>query len=125
MKRIIFTDKAPRPVGPYSQAVEVNGMLFVAGQVPLDPRTGKLVEGGIEAQTRQVMENTAAILGAAGYSFSNVVKSTCLLADLSDFQAMNGVYAEYYPINPPARVAFAVKQLPLGALIEIETLAVQ
>ena len=100
-------------------------MLFVGGQVPLDPRTGKLVEGGIEAQTRQVMENTAAILGAAGYSFSDVVKSTCLLADMSDFQAMNGVYAEYYPANPPARVAFAVKQLPLGALIEIETLAVQ
>lgn len=125
MKKIIFTDKAPRPVGPYSQAVEVNGMLFVAGQVPLDPQTGRLVEGGIEAQTRQVMENTAAILKAAGYSFCNVVKSTCLLADMSDFQAMNGVYAEYYPTNPPARVAFAVKQLPLGALIEIETLALQ
>ncbi len=125
MKKIIFTDSAPLPVGPYSQATEVNGMLFVAGQVPIDPLMGKLVEGGIEVQTRQVMENIGAILRAAGYSFSDVVKSTCLLADMADFNAMNSVYATYYPVNPPARVAFSVKQLPLGALIEIETLAVK
>ncbi len=125
MKKIIFTENAPAPVGPYSQAVEANGMLFVAGQIPVDPRTGKLVEGGIEAQTRQALENTGSILAAAGYCFGDVVKSTCLLADMADFKAMNGVYAGYYPSDPPARVAFAVKQLPLGALIEIETMAVK
>jgi len=122
---VIFTEKAPQPVGPYSQAVEAQGMLFIAGQVPLDPATGKLAEGGIAEQTRQVMENIGAILDAAGYTFSDVVKSTCLLADMTDFKAMNEVYGRYYPSDPPARVAFAVKQLPLGALVEIETLAVR
>ena len=88
---MIFTEKAPQPVGPYSQAVEANGMLFIAGQVPLDPATGKLAEGGIAGQTRQVMENIGAILEAAGYGFGDVVKSTCLLADMADFKAMNEV----------------------------------
>ena len=125
MKKVIFTEKAPQPVGPYSQAVEAQGMLFIAGQVPLDPATGKLAEGGIAEQTRQVMENIGAILEAAGYTFGNVVKSTCLLADMADFKAMNEVYGRYYPVDPPARVAFAVKQLPLGALVEIETQAVK
>ena len=125
MKKVIFTEKAPQPVGPYSQAVEAQGMLFIAGQVPLDPATGKLAEGGIAEQTRQVMENIGAILDAAGYTFSDVVKSTCLLADMADFKAMNEVYGRYYPVDPPARVAFAVKQLPLGALVEIETQAVK
>ncbi|HPJ78354.1 MAG TPA: RidA family protein [Prolixibacteraceae bacterium] len=125
MKRVIFTEKAPAPVGPYSQAVEVNGILFIAGQVPLDPATGRLAEGGIAEQTLQVMENIGAILEAAGYTFGNVVKSTCLLADMADFKAMNEVYGRYYPVDPPARVAFAVKQLPLGALVEIETQAVK
>ncbi len=123
MKKVIFTEKAPLPVGPYSQAVEANGMLFIAGQVPLDPASGKLAEGGIAGQTRQVMENIGAILEAAGYGFGDVVKSTCLLADMADFKAMNEVYALYYPELSPARVAFAVKQLPLGALVEIETMA--
>mgnify|MGYP003802970035 FL=1 len=122
---MIFTEKAPAPVGPYSQAVEVNGILFIAGQVPLDPATGRLAEGGIAEQTLQVMENIGAILEAAGYTFGNVVKSTCLLADMADFKAMNEVYGRYYPVDPPARVAFAVKQLPLGALVEIETQAVK
>jgi len=125
MKKVIFTEKAPQPVGPYSKAVEAQGMLFIAGQVPLDPATGKLAEGGIAEQKRQVMENIGAILDAAGYTFSDVVKSTCLLADMTDFKAMNEVYGRYYPSDPPARVAFAVKQLPLGALVEIETLAVR
>jgi len=123
MKRIIFTEKAPRPVGPYSQAVEHNNVLYIAGQVPIDPATGQLAEGGIREQTEQVMVNIGAILEEAGYAFEDVLKSTCLLADMSDFKAMNEVYGRYYPAAPPARVAFAVKQLPLGALIEIETVA--
>ncbi|HZH72356.1 MAG TPA: RidA family protein [Mariniphaga sp.] len=125
MKKIIYTENAPKAVGPYSQAVEVNQTLYVAGQVPLDPTTMKLVDGGIEEQTRQVLKNIGAILEAAGYTYGDVVRSTCLLADMKDFQAMNKVYAEFYPENPPARVAFAVKGLPLGALVEIETIAVR
>lgn len=123
MKRIISTDKAPKAVGAYSQAVEVNNTLYVAGQVPLNPSTMKIVEGGIREQTLQVMKNIEAILDAAGYSFSDVVKSTCLLNDMNDFKAMNEVYGSFYPENPPARAAFAVKELPLGVLIEIETIA--
>ena len=125
MKRIIFTEKAPKAVGPYSQAVEINGTLYVAGQVPLDPQSMKVVDGGIKEQTLQVLKNTGAILEAAGYSFTDVVKSTCLLAHMDDFQAMNEVYARFYGENPPARAAFAVKELPLGVLIEIETVAVR
>ncbi len=124
MKKIINTIKAPKAIGPYSQAVEVNGMLFISGQVPIDPETGKIVDGGITEQTEQVMKNIKAILLEAGYSFSNVVKSTCLLSDMANFAAMNEVYSKYYPDNPPARAAFAVKELPLGVLVEIETIAV-
>jgi len=98
-------------------------MLFVSGQVPIDPATGKVVEGGITEQTEQVMKNISAILLEAGYTFENVVKSTCLLSDMSNFAAMNAVYSKYYPENPPARAAFAVKELPLGVLVEIETIA--
>jgi len=125
MKKIIHTDKAPAAVGPYSQAVEVNGILYVSGQVPLDPATGKIAEGGITEQTVQVMENIRSILEEAGYSFPQVVKSTCLLADMAHFRAMNEVYARYYPDSQPARAAFAVRELPLGALVEIETIAVR
>jgi 2-iminobutanoate/2-iminopropanoate deaminase len=125
MKRIIFTEKAPKAVGPYSQAVEINHTLYVAGQVPLDPQSMKVVEGGIKIQTLQVMKNIGAILEAAGYSYADVVKSTCLLADMKDFKDMNEVYAQFYPSNPPARAAFAVKELPLGVSIEIETVAVK
>ncbi|MGD9557242.1 MAG: RidA family protein [Mangrovibacterium sp.] len=125
MKRIISTPNAPAAIGPYSQAVEVNGTLYISGQVPIDPSTGKLVEGGIAEQTRQVMKNIGAILEAAGCSYADVVKSTCLLSDMGDFKAMNEVYASCYPENPPARAAFAVKALPLGALVEIETVAVK
>ena len=123
MKKIIHTRKAPAAVGPYSQAVEINGTLFISGQVPLDPSTGKMVEGGIAEQTARVMENIRAILEEAGYGFDEVVKSTCLLSDMANFKNMNEVYSRYYPEKQPARAAFAVKELPLGALVEIETIA--
>jgi len=123
MKRIIKTTKAPAAIGPYSQAVESNGTLYISGQVPLDPVSMKLVDGGIVEQTTQVMENIGAILKEAGYKYSDVVKSTCLLSDMANFRAMNEIYGKYYVENPPARAAFAVKDLPLGALIEIETIA--
>lgn len=123
MKRIIATEKAPRAMGPYSQAVEANGTLYIAGQVPLDPETMKVVDGGIQEQTMRVMKNIGAILEAAGYNFSNVVKCTCLLSEISNFKAMNEVYGQFFPENPPARAAFAVKDLPLGVLIEIEAIA--
>lgn len=123
MKRIIETIKAPKAVGPYSQAVEVNGTLYISGQVPLDPDTMKIVDGEIKEQTLQVMKNIGAILEAAGYSYSHVVKSTCFLSDIKNFAAMNEVYGSFYPKNSPARNAFAVKDLPLGVLVEIETIA--
>ena len=124
MKKVINTVNAPNAIGPYSQAVEANGMLFISGQIGIDPATGKIVEGGIREQTEQVMKNISAILQEAGYSLSNVVKSTCLLSDMANFGVMNEVYGRYYPVNPPARAAFAVKELPLGVLVEIETIAV-
>jgi len=125
MKKVISTAKAPAAVGPYSQAIEMNGMLFISGQVPLDPETGKINGDDISTQTEQVMKNIGAILSAAGYSFEDVVKSTCLLADMAYFKPMNEVYARYYPVDQPARAAFAVKELPLGALVEIETIAMK
>jgi 2-iminobutanoate/2-iminopropanoate deaminase len=125
MKRIISTQKAPQAIGPYSQAVEVDGTLYISGQVPLVPGTMKVVAGDIKEQTLQVMNNIGAILEAAGYSYSNVVKSTCLLSDMANFKAMNEVYGQFYKENPPARAAFAVKELPLGVLVEIETIAVK
>jgi 2-iminobutanoate/2-iminopropanoate deaminase len=123
MKRIIQTTNAPAAIGPYSQAVEVNGTLYISGQIPLDPQTMKVVEGGITEQTEQVIRNIKAILTEAGYGFGDVVKSTCLLSDIVNFKAMNDVYSKYYGENSPARAAFAVKDLPLGVLIEIETIA--
>ncbi len=125
MKKIITSNKAPAAIGPYSQAVEFNGTLYISGQVAIDPATGKLVEGGIKEQTARVMKNIGAILNEAGYTYSDVVKSTCLLALISDFKSMNEVYSEYYTENQPARAAYAVRDLPLGALIEIETIAVR
>lgn len=124
MKNVIHTDKAPKAIGPYSQAIEANGMLFISGQVPVNPENGEIPEG-IEAQTEQVMRNIEAILTEVGYSFANVIKSTCLLSDMANFKQMNEVYGKYYAENPPARAAFAVKGLPLGALVEIETIAVK
>jgi 2-iminobutanoate/2-iminopropanoate deaminase len=125
MKKIISTSKAPAAIGPYSQAVETNGTLYISGQIPINPETGKLVEGGITNQTQQVLRNIGAILNEAGYSFKDVVKSTCLLSDIADFKAMNEAYSGYYPENKPARAAYAVKGLPMGAMIEIETIAVK
>ena len=124
MKKIIFTEKAPKAIGPYSQAVEVNETLYISGQVPVNPETGKMPEG-IKEQTEQVMKNIGAILEAAGYTFKDVVKSTCLLSDMDNFAAMNEVYGSYYKENPPARAAYGVVKLPLGALVEIETIAVK
>ena len=123
MKTIIHTDNAPKAIGPYSQAIEANGMLFVSGQIPINPQTGELSNGTIQEQTKLVMDNIGAILKAAGYGYENIVKTTCLLADISDFADMNKVYAEYFKENPPARSAFAVKDLPKGARLEIEVIA--
>lgn len=125
MKKIIHTQNAPAAVGPYSQAVEANGTLYIAGQIPLDPSIGQIVEGGIKEQTRQVMLNIGAILKEAGYSYDNVVKSTCLLTDMANFKDMNEVYAEFYSKDQPARAAYSVVGLPLGVMIEIETIAVK
>ncbi|MEI7724961.1 MAG: RidA family protein [Bacteroidota bacterium] len=123
MKKIISTPDAPKAIGPYSQAIEVNGTLYISGQIPIDPATGKFTEGGITEQTEQVMKNIGAILKAAGYTYGDVVKSTCLLSDMDNFAAMNAVYGKYYSENPPARAAYAVVKLPMGALVEVETVA--
>jgi len=119
----IYTDKAPAAIGPYSQAIVVNGMLYTSGQIPLDPASGKVVEGGIKEQALQVMKNLKAILDAAGTSFENVVKTTCFLADMGDFAAFNEVYSEYFT-EKPARSCVAVKDLPKGVLVEVELIAV-
>lgn len=123
MKTFIHTDKAPKAIGPYSQAIEINGLLFISGQTPIVPETGKLIEGDIRVQTKQVMENIGAILAEAGYTFSDVIKSTCLLSDMANFTAFNEVYGAYYPENSPARATYGVVKLPLGAMVEIETIA--
>jgi 2-iminobutanoate/2-iminopropanoate deaminase len=123
MKKIISTPKAPQAIGPYSQAVITGNMIFISGQVPINPETGKLIEGDIKSQTEQVMKNLDAILSEAGCTFENVVKTTCLLSDIANFKAMNEVYGQYFSETPPARAAFAVKDLPLGALVEIEAVA--
>lgn len=124
MKRgVVKTDKAPKAVGPYVQGVKAHGFLFTAGQIGLDPATGKLVEGGIEAQTRRVLENLTAVVEAAGTSFKQAVKATVYLTDLSHFQAMNQIYATYFEGQSPARSTIGVAQLPLGALVEIELVA--
>jgi 2-iminobutanoate/2-iminopropanoate deaminase len=125
MKKIIETLRAPRAIGPYSQAIESNGMLFISGQIPLDPATGKIVAGGIKEQTERVLKSIGGILEEAGYSYLDVVKSTVLLSDMENFGAMNEVYSMYYGMNPPARAAYGVVALPLGSLVEIETIAIK
>jgi len=122
-KQIIHTEHAPAAVGPYSQAIVANGFVFTAGQVALIPAEGKLLEGDVQAQTRQVMQNLKAVLEAAGTSLDNIVKTTVFLADIGDFAAMNEIYGEFFSENPPARSAFEVANLPLGALVEIECVA--
>jgi len=123
VKEIVFTDKAPKPIGPYSQAVKVGGWLYISGQIPLDPSTGEVVEGGVESQTRRVLENIKAILEAAGYTINDVVKVTVYLVDLNDFQAFNKVYSEYFSNHYPARTTVQVSALPRNARIEIDVIA--
>ena len=125
MKRIISTPHAPAAVGPYSQAVEANGTLYVSGQLPINPAVGKIEATDITAQTDQVMKNVGAILNAAGYTLDDVVKNTIFLSDIGNFAAMNEVYKKYFVSDYPARAAFAVKDLPLGALVEMESIAVK
>lgn len=125
MKKIINTPKAPAAIGPYSQAVQAGNTLYISGQVPIDPSTGKIVDGGITEQTEQVFKNIKAILDEAGFTFDDVVKSTCLLSTMDYFKPMNEVYAKYYSHDCPARAAFAVQALPMGAMVEIETIAVK
>ena len=123
MNNIINTEKAPAAIGPYSQAVQTGNLLFISGQIPIDPATGSFAGDDIVTQTRQSLNNVRAIAEAAGYSLSDVVKTTVLLADMADFAAMNAVYAEFFTDNCPARAAFAVKELPRGAKVEIEAIA--
>ena len=120
--KAIKTEKAPAAIGPYSQAIEVGGLVFASGQLPIDPTTGTFPDG-IQAQTRQALTNAKAILQAAGADMTDVVKTTVLLADIADFAAMNEVYAEFFTEPYPARSAFAVKSVPKGALVEIECIA--
>ena len=123
MKRIINTSNAPAAIGPYSQAVEANGTLYISGQLPVNPEVGKIEATDVAGQAEQVFANIKAILTEAGYSFSDVVKSTVFLSDIANFAGMNEVYKKYYATECPARSTFAVKDLPLGALVEIETIA--
>ncbi len=124
-KSIIHTENAPAAVGPYSQGTRTGQFVYTAGQIPLDSATGKMVEGGIEAQTRQSLTNLKAVLEAGGASLDSVMKTTVFLLDMGEFAAMNGVYAEFFGENPPARSAVQVAALPLGARVEIEAVALR
>ena len=123
MATVIHTTSAPAAVGPYSQAMDCGAFVFCSDQIPLVPETGIMVEGGIEAQTRQMFANIKAVLNAAGLDFSNVVKTTVFMTDLSQFATFNGIYAEYFPENPPARSCVEVSKLPKGAMVECEVIA--
>lgn len=122
MKEIIYTKNAPEPIGPYSQAILVNGTLYASGQIAINPETSEFVDGDINAQTEQVCKNIGEILKSAGMTFENVVKTTCFLAYISDFSNFNKVYSEYF-ISNPARSCVAVKELPKNALVEVEIIA--
>ncbi len=121
--KVISTQKAPSAIGPYSQAIKVGNLVYTSGQIPIDPATGMIVEGGIQAQARQSLLNVKAILEEAGLTMGNVVKTTVFMADMNDFADMNAVYAEFFAEPFPARSAVAVKTLPKGALVEIEVVA--
>jgi len=123
-REVVQTDNAPKAIGPYEQAIKANGFIYTAGQIPIDPKTGNFVEGGITAQTRQVLENLKAVLEAGGSSLDRVVKATVFLKNIADFAAMNDVYAQYLGGAKPARSTVAVTELPRGALIEIDLVAV-
>ena len=121
--KVISTNKAPAAIGPYSQAIQVGNLLYTSGQIPINPATGVLVEGGIKEQTRQSLNNVKAILEEADLTMGNVVKTTVFMADMNDFAQMNAVYAEFFSEPYPARSAVAVKSLPKGAMVEIEVIA--
>lgn len=123
MSTVIHTNNAPAAVGPYSQAIDLGDFVFCSGQIPLVPETGLIAEGGIEIQARQMFSNIKAVLAAADLDFSNVVKTTVFMTDLSQFAAFNAIYAEYFPANPPARSCVEVSNLPKGALVECEVIA--
>ena len=123
MKEIVQTENAPQAIGPYSQAVKVNGLVFASGQIPIDPGTGQFVEGGIEEQTRQVLKNLSAVLHAAGSGLDRVVKTTVFLADMQEFAAMNEVYGQFFAQEPPARATVEAARLPRDARVEIEAIA--
>ena len=123
LKKVIATDQAPKAIGPYSQAILVGGTLYVAGQIALDPSSGKLVEGGIEVQTRRVMQNLNAVLDAAGYRFDDVVQTQVFLSNLNHYKAMNSVYATYFDERPPARAVVEAARIPRDALVEIMMIA--
>jgi 2-iminobutanoate/2-iminopropanoate deaminase len=124
MKKIISTPDAPAAVGPYSQAVRVGSTIYCAGQIPLDPKSGQIVSGGIDVQTRRVLDNVTAVLKADGLTFDNIVKTTIFLMDLGDFQIVNEIYGSYFKGQPPARSTVQVSGLPKGARVEIEVIAV-
>ncbi len=124
-RKVIFTEKAPAAIGPYSQAVAASGtMVFVSGQIPIEPASGAVIEGGVEAQTRQVLKNLSAVLEASGAELADVVKTTVFLSDMNNFAAMNAVYAEFFGADPPARAAVAAARLPKDVDVEIEAIAV-
>lgn len=123
-RHVVHSDKAPKALGPYSQAIRAGDYVFCAGQAGFDPATGRLVEGGIEAETRRVLQNLSAVLEQAGTSIQNAVKTTVFLTDMDEFKAMNAIYAEFFPSNPPARSTVQVARLPGGARVEIEVIAI-
>lgn len=125
IKKVLYTTLAPEAVGPYSQAIASNGIIYTSGQIPVNPATGKVEATTIEEQTEQVMENLHIVLAQGGVAFDRVVKTTCFLADMNDFEAFNRVYAKYFPENPPARSCVEVSTLPMGIKLEIEAIAVQ
>jgi reactive intermediate/imine deaminase len=123
-KSIIATDQAPAAIGPYNQAIKANGVIYTAGQIPLDPATGEVVPGDITAQTERVLQSLSAVLEAAGSSLDRVVKTTCFLTDLNDFPAFNAVYATFFAEGAPARSTVQVSKLPRGVLVEVEAIAI-
>ena len=125
MKKVILSSKAPAPIGPYSQAIEANGTLYVSGQIPIDPATGEVVAGGIEPQAKQVMQSLKAILEEVGYTFDQVVKTTILLDDLGNFAKVNEIYGSYFGEGAPARETYQVARLPKGVAVEISCIAVK
>lgn len=123
-KEVLITNKAPKAIGPYSQAVKVGNFIFISGQIPIDPDTGEVIDGDIKEQTKRVLENIKGILESVSCSLNNVVKTTVFLKNLDDFSAMNEIYATYFPENPPARSTIEVSRLPKGVSIEIEAIAI-